>query len=494
MADHKTWKLPVKRVASRDQKDKSIVWNNVHVCYEQNLFGQVNAIQYNHSGSQIGCVSTNQILLLRVPHSDGAVWNEQTARRVHSMRFRDDDKLVIQAVEQRVVVRSSDTAFERQVQGHTRDVRDAIFLNRQTFASCSDDTTVRVWDLVSQSELGVGRAHTDYVRSLAFHSDGCFYSGSYDHTIKLWDVRTELKSATATLLPALDAPVEQLLYVPSENWLVSSNTDVVTVFDTRTNQVLTQSSQHTKAVTALCYDSHNRTLVTGSLDQRVKFLTMQGESLRAIASKKFDHPVTAVGVHPETSEFAVGFATGGLKILKIEAPFVEKKEELLNEDERARIQTDKELGLGGTANVSQAERKEELLKEKIAAVRQLFVVFQYHKAMKLALYSRMPEVILSTLEELLRRGALHVALSGHTDRTIVQLLRFAVERLDVPSLTDMLLTVLDLILNIYGEAASSSVFFHRELIIAHKRVGDALKSLRSMESTVGVMELIVNDV
>lgn len=490
MADHRSWQLPVKRIASRDKVDRTVLWNNVHDCYEQTLFGQVNSVQYNHSGTQVGCVSTNQVVLLRVPLTvDGAVWNDQTARRSYSLRFRDDDKLTIQAVEQRVVIRSTETAFERQVTGHTRDVRDAVFLGKQTFASCSDDTTVRVWDLLSQSELGVGRGHTDYVRSLAFHSDGCFYSGSYDHSIMLWDARTSLAAPTSTLRSPMEAPVEQLIYIPSENWLVCSSVDVITVFDPRTNTVLARGSQHTKTVTALCYDAAHRTLASGSLDQRVKFLTVEGDGLTTVAARKYSHGVTALDIHPETKEFAVGMVNGMLRISAIEAPFEKSK---ASADDEERQAADKALGLEAMKQ-SATERQEEMIQRKIATVRQLFVVFQYHKALKSALYSKLPDVILSTLEELQRRGALHVAMSGHTDRTIVQLLRFVVERLDVPQFTDLLIAVLDLIFNIYGEAAGRSVFFHRELMIAHKRLGEALRSLRAMEQTIGVMELIVND-
>ena len=155
------------------------------------------------------------------------------------------------------------------------------------------------------------------------------------------------------------------------------------------------------------------------------------------------------------------------------------------EDEAARL-------VGEAREISAEEKKEELLKKKVGEIRQLLVVYQYHKAIKSALYSRMPDVIVTTLEELQRRGALHVALSGHHDRGIVQLLRFAVERVDIPTLTDLMLTVIDTIIEIYSVAAANSPFFHRELLIAQRRIGEALINLRSMESTIGLMELIVD--
>ena len=131
----KAWQMPVRRVPTGQKVDRSILWNNTHVCYEQQLFGQATMVSYNNAGSMVGAVSTNQALLLRCPHSDGAVWNEQMARPCHSLRFRDDDKMTIQTIEKRVVVKSTETALERFVEGHTRDARDALFLNNQTFVS-----------------------------------------------------------------------------------------------------------------------------------------------------------------------------------------------------------------------------------------------------------------------------------------------------------------------------------------------------------------------
>jgi U3 small nucleolar RNA-associated protein 15 len=485
--DHRSWQLPVKRVATREKIDRSVVWNNTHVCYEHSLFGQVNSIHYNHSGSQLGCVSTNHVLLLRVPHSDGAVWNEQASRRSHSIRFRSDDKLTIQAVELRVVLRSPETAFERQVQGHTRDVRDALFLDRQTFASGSDDNTVRVWDMTNQAELAIGRQHTDYVRSLALHSEGCFYSGSYDHTVMLWDARAGLEAPMTTLRPTIDAPIEQILFVPERSWVVSSSSDVVTVYDTRSSQVLAQGSLHTKAVTALAYSTQHQALVTGGLDHRVVFSTVEGRTLTGIASKKMPFAVTALAMHPESTEFAVGMGNGLVQVSKVEPVFAAGNAAANGDEEEEAIALP-----GDEVKQSAAERYEDMLKRKIGTIRQLFVVYQYHKALKSALYSRIPDVIISTLEELQRRGALHVALSGHTDRTIVQLLRFVTERLENPQLTNLLLATLDFVFDIYAEVAGKSAFFHRELLLAHRRLGETLRALRSMENTIGIMEMIVS--
>ena len=58
--------------------------------------------------------------------------------------------------------------------------------------SCSDDTTVRCWDLATSTSVVTMRGHADYIRTGGIsQSDGSlWFTGSYDHLVKLWDIRT----------------------------------------------------------------------------------------------------------------------------------------------------------------------------------------------------------------------------------------------------------------------------------------------------------------
>ncbi|KAG2065808.1 WD40 repeat-like protein, partial [Suillus decipiens] len=55
--------------------------------------------------------------------------------------------------------------------------------------SCSQDSTVRVWDAATGLPLGEPfRGHTDSVRSVSFSPDGSrIVSGSRDSTVRMWD-------------------------------------------------------------------------------------------------------------------------------------------------------------------------------------------------------------------------------------------------------------------------------------------------------------------
>lgn len=477
------WTLPLRKVPVHAAKDPSVAWNTVHLCYEQTFFGQVTSLRYNHAGSLLGGTSTNQFALLRVPQTDGVVVNEQTERKNYSVRFREDDKLYVQAVDQRVVVRSSETAFERQYVGHSRDVRAATFIGRHNFVSASDDTTVKLWDLLSDDDLGTARVHTDYVRCLEPFSSGSFLSGSYDHRVNLWDPRTGMDAPLQTSGSVITQAVEALCYAPSEEIVAVGAGDRVLVFDPRKglSTPLFEGSFHTKSVVALAYSRKMRSLLTGSLDCRVKMFALDGSELHCISNKRFEQGVAAVAVHPASTEYAVGTVTGELSVYRFKEA---EKDADAGEEEAAAAAL--------MLDTAKPRSKERVLRDKMAEVQFQLGSYQYGKALKTALYSRHPDVLVSTFEELVRRGAVHVALNNQNDRTVVRVLRFATEYVDKPQFTDTMLVVFETIFEIYGAHVGRSVFFHREMLNAQKKIGASLAVMQRMERTMGVMEMIVH--
>ena len=58
--------------------------------------------------------------------------------------------------------------------------------------SCSDDTTIRCWDLATTTSVVTMRGHADYIRTggISQSDASLWFTGAYDHLVKLWDIRT----------------------------------------------------------------------------------------------------------------------------------------------------------------------------------------------------------------------------------------------------------------------------------------------------------------
>lgn len=127
--------------------------------------------------------------------------------------------------------------------------------------------------------------------------------------------------------------------------------------------------------------------------------------------------------------------------------------------------------------ITKDARNQLALQNKIDTVQQQLHTYQYNKALRTALYSRQADVIMSTIEELLRRGTLHVALNNQNDRTIVHLLRFASLYINKTPFTDTMIAVIEDVMMIYSTMISKNIFLYREVQKLQKNLAKSLTAI-----------------
>ena len=65
-----------------------------------------------------------------------------------------------------------------------------LLLESGELISCSDDSTIKMWDLGKSKCVRTLTGHTKLVRAIKMSPSGALVSGSEDGTIKTWDLET----------------------------------------------------------------------------------------------------------------------------------------------------------------------------------------------------------------------------------------------------------------------------------------------------------------
>jgi WD40 repeat protein len=211
-------------------------------------------------------------------------------------------------------VRVWDVATQRQVGrllGHTQPQLTVAFSrDGRILASGSLDNTVRLWDAATLKEIANFRRHTAQIQSLSFSSDGkTLASASIDGTVQLYDVVT---TQWRTSLPGHRTPIGPVIFSPDGKALATGGGDgTIRVWDPDTKNVVAMLRGNTNPINALAYAPDGHTLVSGCYDGTVKvwdvtskrdptILTAQKPAFGSIAFSS-DGKIVAVGDQPNRS-------------------------------------------------------------------------------------------------------------------------------------------------------------------------------------------------
>ncbi|RNA16165.1 serine threonine kinase [Brachionus plicatilis] len=89
-----------------------------------------------------------------------------------------------------IIIRDSQNGLiKNKLVGHTWTVNQIIELPNGNLVSCSDDKTVKVWN-ISNGAVIKSITHETYVRSIAFLPNGYLVSGLWDGIINIWNLET----------------------------------------------------------------------------------------------------------------------------------------------------------------------------------------------------------------------------------------------------------------------------------------------------------------
>ncbi|NWY56358.1 UTP15 protein, partial [Chionis minor] len=467
----------------------TLYWRGYKTPVQIKEFGAVNKIHFSPVSPYNYAVTASSRIHIYGRYSQEPIKTFSRFRdAAYCATYRDDGNLLVAGSEEGSIrlFDLSGRAPLRQFDGHTKAVHVVGFLSdKYRIFSGGDDYSSNLWDIPSATEIVSYSEHTDYVRC------GCaskvnadvFITGSYDHTVKLFDAR--MKSSVMTIDHG--QPVESVLLFPSGGLLVSAGGRYVKVWDVlKGGQLLVSLKNHHKTVTCLCLNSSGQRLLSGSLDRHVKIYSTT--SYKVVHSFNYATSILSLALSPEDETIVVGMTNGVLNVKH-------RKPEERKEKSQKRQPAYRTYVKGRTYMPKQEDFcVSKPVKRVLRKYDKLLKSFQSSKALDavleppIRLYT--PEVTVAVMQELHRRGTLRSALAGRDEKQINLLLTFVARRVIEPRFTPVLVTVADMITDIYQPVVGQSAIVDRQFLKLQEAIGKEIDYQEELLEVLGMMDTL----
>ncbi|KAJ4498700.1 Trp-Asp repeat-containing protein [Lentinula lateritia] len=381
--------------------------------------------------------------------------------------------------------------------------------------SCSDDTTVRIWDVPSQSCTTTFTAHTDYVRSgqSSTSSPHLHLTGSYDATVRLFDSRSghcEMVMNPAGGSTGGNVPVEQVLMFPSGTVAVSSAGSILRVWDlVAGGRCVRALSNHQKTVTAIAFDSTASRLLTGGLDQMVKVYDVS--TYKVVHTMRYPAPVLCLAVSPDETHIAAGMTDGTLSVRRRNPKPSETQFDASLAAAVLRSGTFETflggtlpaIGLGTVKGKGKAKplgdvnefRIESRRAKRLKGYDKLLKGFKYSAALDSVLRKQVPPTTtFALIQELIHRDGLRIALAGRDDVLLEPVLRVLVKHATDPRFGEMVCDIAGLVIQMYTPILGQSPLIDSLFLRLRKKVQTELRFQKEIRRTKGALDMIFSAV
>lgn len=201
---------------------------------------------------------------------------------------------------------------------HPEDIASVAFSpDGQRLASGSEDNTVRVWDVTTQSLLAELIGHSDDVYSVAFSPSGeLLASCSVDGSVRIWEVATGREVMTLT---GHRRSVEKVEFSPDGNTLLSASSDgTVRLWNMQTFGLRRILEGHREWVLGAAFSPDGKYVLSGSSDRTVRLWDVaSGETLEEFGG--FNGFVLEVAFNPLGNLFVSAGADSNLRLWDLQA-------------------------------------------------------------------------------------------------------------------------------------------------------------------------------
>lgn len=453
----------------------------------------------------------------------------RTASAFHGANVRSDGRILISGTDSGAMLAfdiSSRAILKTWDQDHKQPVWVSKWhpLELTTAMSCSDDGTVRLWDLPSDKSIWTAYGHSDYVRCGSFlgGSSRLIVSGSYDRSIRIWDPRAgggERGANAAVMHFKLGAPVEAVMALPGGTTVVGAAGEKMAVIDIVAGKPLHLLQNHQKTITSLASASRGTRVLSGGLDGHVK--VFDSNSWQVVAGFKYPSPVLTVDVVPSNSDaqdrhLCIGMQSGIVSIrtrltAAARAAKREKEAEMaalaagtIEAYDRKQAKKLKQKGgasankqapkassaIANLADITIETRLKDGQRKRLVPWETAFRRANYPHSLDLALESRDPTQIFTLITALIHSSALRTAVQHRSAATLLPLLKFVNKTILDPRYSRLTTDLALIILDCYAEHLGQSVEIDGQVRTLHELVRRATEVSQTCCSTLGMLSLL----
>jgi len=200
---------------------------------------------------------------------------------VSSIAFSPDGKkLAIGYSDGNIEIWDTISAKLKQLTGHTNRVNSVVFSSdgkmlvsgsgNFMFKGKESDNSVRVWNIVTGTELKLFEGHTDEVSLVAYSPDGkTLVSFSWDGSVRSWNLTSS--NTKPNWIEKIDFGISSMVYSPDGQMLALGFTNgSVQIWNAATGNKLKWFDGHIKEISSIVYNPDGKTLVSVSLDKSVR--------------------------------------------------------------------------------------------------------------------------------------------------------------------------------------------------------------------------------
>ncbi len=181
----------------------------------------------------------------------------------------------------------------------------------------SNTGIVLLWDVTTDTEIGILWGHIGVVQSVSFSPDGrtLASAGSIDGTIRLWDMDTLTEIAK---LRGHTGWVNSVLFSPDGKTIVSASNDhTVRLWDVAMQTEIAKLEGHTDAVNSVSFNPDGKTIVSGSNDTTVRLWDVATRTGMGILTGHHPYAVNGVSFSPGGKTIASGSDDGTVLLWNI---------------------------------------------------------------------------------------------------------------------------------------------------------------------------------